>query len=332
MTHFERIQISAVFRAAIFVSVALTLGLIARSQLVTSSDLLATAVAIDLVVTLPVIYLLLIRKSSVPKTTVVPVFVACTLAASILLPDSQTEFLKIIATYAIPVAEVVVIGYLGFRIYRTRAAFLAEQGAGRDLMERLRNAFVRELKPEFVARAAAFEISTLILAFWGQRRPEGVTFTYHRRDSPRTLLGVFMGLLVAETAVVHILVAMWSPIVAWLATAASVYLLIQMIAHFRGVSSRPITVTKESLFIRCGILGDLEVDLKLVDSVKHISERGTGDIFELGTLGPLTQANVFIEFTRPVAVYKPFGSVSNVQRIAIAVDEPESLREILLRP
>src|SRR5690606_29276791 len=102
--------------------------------------------------------------------------------------------------------------YLGFRIYRTRAVFLEERAAGRDLIERLRRAFVREIKPAAIGRAAAFEIGTILLAIVGQSRPEGIPFTYHRRNSPRMLLGVFGALLVVETAVVHILLAMWSPL------------------------------------------------------------------------------------------------------------------------
>ena len=318
-------------KAAVFAALALGMGVVARSQFVASSEMLAVAVAIDMVVTLPVVYFLLIRTPSVPKITVIAVFFVCTLAASMLLPENETGFLDAVVTYAIPAAEIGVLGYLGFRVYRTRSAFLAERAAGRDMIERLRRAFVREIKPAAIARAAAFEIGTFLIATLGQRRPEGVAVTYHKRNSPRMLLGVFGGVLAVETAVVHILLAMWTPIAAWVATAGSAYLLIQMVAHFRALSCRPITLTEESLFIRCGILGDVEAGLDLIESVEPIGpmQDATGEVFELSPLGPFTQPNVLITFTHPVEVNRPYGLVSKAEKIRLAVDEPEAFSSML---
>src|SRR5690606_29263705 len=90
--------------------------------------------------------------------------------------------------------------------------------------------------------------------------------------------------------------------------------------------SRPITVTEDALFIRCGILGDIEAGRDLIGSVEPHGpmKDATDAVFELTPLGPFTQPNILITFTRPVEVNRPYGMVSKIEKIRLAVDEPEA--------
>ena len=66
---------------------------------------LSIGITIDLVLTIPVIYLVLIRKSSIPKTTVVPVMIVGMLIGSIILPEENQYYLELFKTCILPIVE-----------------------------------------------------------------------------------------------------------------------------------------------------------------------------------------------------------------------------------
>ncbi|HMQ03160.1 MAG TPA: hypothetical protein PKD26_04535 [Pyrinomonadaceae bacterium] len=317
------ISIRSAVKIAILLSLIGGIVLIARSQLVESSDLMATAVAIDFVVTIPLVYFLVIRRTTVPQISIVPVFLLSVLAAWVLVPDDGRFFLNAVIMYAVPAAELFVFAYLGYRVLRTRKAFLDEKAAGRDLMERLRGAFVKELKPPFVARAAAFELGVLIFAVFKWRAPKAAKFTYHRRNGAVTLLVVFLALLAVETAVVHLLLALWSSVAAWLATAMSFYLAIQMLAHLKALRLRPIELTDPELRLRCGILGDTVIMRKVIESAEPIVQTDDAvDGVDLVPLGGMSQPNVRLTLSEPTTLFGVYGSKRRGSIIRLCVDDP----------
>jgi hypothetical protein len=327
------ISIRSTIKIGIFLSIAVGVLAIANSSIIYAYPYIGTAVTIDLLFTLPAVYFLFIRRTSIPKISVVPVFLLCLLAASAVLPANDRVLFSIVATYGVPAVELFVLGYLGFRIYRTRRVYASETPAGRDLMERLRVAFTRELRPAIVARAAAFEVGVFILLLLKWRRPKGECHTYHRTNGPTLLLVVFLFLLAAETAVVHVLLDLWSSAAAWIATALSIYFAIQLVAHLKALCLRPIVVTGDELLLRCGILGDAAIRLSRIADVKTISnfsDDGPHSI-RVTPLGQLSQPNVRIELTDENVFYGIYGIEKRFRSIAFFVDDPVRLIEAMGR-
>lgn len=305
-------------------------GLIAISQssLAAADELVPTALAIDLMLTVPLIYFLMIRKTAVPKITAVPVFLACFLIASSVLPEG-VEFVGFAGLFLIPSLELGALAYLGYRIYRTQQAFRDEQLEGLDLMERLRNAFVRELKPAVVARAAAFEIGVLAYIMFVWRMPDGTSFSYHRQNGTRALLIILLFLLGVETIVLHLLLALLNEIVALIATALSIYFAMQVLAHLKAVSLRPIVVTDQDLFVRCGILGDVVIPRVNIDSVEPIIGITDTAAFDLLPIGKMSQPNVRLHLREPATVYGIYGLAKPVKRLQISVDDPAGFADAI---
>ena len=306
-------------------SAATGIVLIGQSSLVATHPLMATAVTIDLLFTIPIAYYFIIRKTSVPKITVVSVFFVCLLAAYAMVENEASGLLQAVTKFGVPAIELFVLGYLGFRIYRTRQAFADEAFSGRDLMERLRSAFVRELKPAAIARAAAFEVGTFIYAFIKWRRPAGIGFTYYKLNGSVSLLMVFLFLLTAETAVVHILLAMLSPTAAWIATAFSIYFAIQIVAHLKAMWMRLIVLTNDELLIRCGILGDAAIRLGNIIKIEKLPPGSDPTSIEvtMSPLGRLSKPNISLYLNEDASVYGVYGIEKRVSRIFFTVDEPD---------
>ncbi len=320
----------ASLKAGILFAILLSSILVARSSWITSDPMIGTAITIDLLFSIPIVYYFFIRHSAIPKITVVPVFGLGVISASLLLPEGERQLLDLAILYAVPLVEISVLGYLAYRVYRTRTAFMAEAGRGRDLMERLRAAFEREIKPPFVARIAAFELGLFYYSLfrWRPKR-DADSFTYHRKNGSILLLMVFLFLLMAETVVVHILAAQWNSVVAWVLTAASIYFGLQIVAHLKAMFVRPVQITDTELLIRCGAFGDTAIELDSIRNIRvgaAISEAG---VIKLGALGDLSEANMTLDLDRDATLNGYYGLAKTFQSISFFVDEPALLADRL---
>lgn len=313
-------------KVAVLVSILGGLIAISQSSLLAADEFIPIALAFDLLISIPVIYFLMIRKTAVPRITVVPVFFACFLIASAVLPEG-IAFLGYAGLILIPAVELVGITYLGFRIYRTRRAYLGENDTRLDTIERLRRAFEREMKPVAVARVAAFEIGVIAYLLFIWRKPAGTSFSYHRLNGAQVLLTVLLFVLVVETIGLHLLLSLWSDTVAWVATALSIYLTIQIVAHLKAVSLRPIVVTDRAVLIRCGILGDAAIPRRIVESAEAINGTDETPAFDLLPLGVMSQPNVSLNLREPVAVYGIYGIKNDATVLRISVDDPTTFIE-----
>jgi len=91
---------------------------IAKSQLfINNSNNLATGITFDLLLTVPFIYFLLIRKTNIPKTTVIPFLILGIVISSIILPSENQYYLNLFKTWVLPIVE---ISILSFVIYNVR--------------------------------------------------------------------------------------------------------------------------------------------------------------------------------------------------------------------
>ncbi|MEM6687663.1 MAG: hypothetical protein AAF617_17935, partial [Bacteroidota bacterium] len=79
------------------------------------------AVSADLLLTIPIVYFLLIRKTSIPKTTVVPVMLIGLLIGLYTLPEANQTYMQLFKTWFVPVIE---IGVASFIIYKVRKAIV----------------------------------------------------------------------------------------------------------------------------------------------------------------------------------------------------------------
>jgi len=60
-----------------------------KSSILPQNSAIGLAITLDLLLTVPLVYFLLIRKSNIPKTTVVPVMIVGLLIGSTLLPAAR---------------------------------------------------------------------------------------------------------------------------------------------------------------------------------------------------------------------------------------------------
>lgn len=310
-------------KIALFLGVASFAFALSASRSAACEPLVATGVALDLIITLPTIYFFLIRRTSIPKITVVPLFGGSVTAAYFIVPASGQVVVSAALAYAIPAVELLAFGYIVLRLGRIVRAYRNVADEGADIVERLRTALSKELEPAALARAVAFETACVLFAVGKWRRPSGCQqFTYHR--GAMAVLAAFLFLLAAESLVVHTVISIWSPIAAWIVTAVSLYFGVQLFGHLKAVLLRRLILTGDHLLLRGGLLADCQIAL---DQILEVARSETAVPAEepsvmITPVGRMLRPNVRLNLASSATVYGIYGIPKAASSIEIYVDEP----------
>ena len=326
---------SSIFQAANFLKAAVLLSIIAvcfavsRSSLIVSHPQINLGITLDLTLTLPFAYLFFIRKTKISKLTAIPVFIFGLFFASFILPQ-ENSLLHILRLFVFPALEIGVLGFAGYTIFRARKTYKSFDEKNSDTMENLRQTLAVEFPSPALGRAAAFEIAVLYYAFfkWRGEKPEENLFTYHRETGVLALLSIFIFLVLAETVALHLIIANWNAVAAWILTALSVYFALQIFAHGKAVLLRPIKLGENDIMVRCGIIGDAQIayeKIKEIETIKPPFEDET-DAIKLTAARKLTAPNVKITLREAEILNGFYGVEKKFKTILLAVDQAEKFK------
>jgi hypothetical protein len=318
-----------ILKVAFLVSIVTVSIFVVQNSFLISQPLMASAITFDLVITLPIAYWFFVRKTKISRLTVGAFVTFGIILASVILPADNRQFLNYLTYFVFPVAELGLLAYAGFIIYRARKTYESLIKNRKDFLEVLRMTLLAHFPSSILAKAVSFEIAGFYYAFfsWKSRRGERL-FTYHKNNGTSALLLVLGFIIAVETLVLHILIAQWSVIVAWVLSAFSIYFLFQIFAHGKAIFVRPIEITDDKLFIRCGLLGDAEIDLENIESVENTappSEMEKSSI-PLSPLGKFALCNVKISLRKENVLNGIYGKHKSFETIYLTIDESEKFK------
>lgn len=298
----------------------------------TTTSSLSLGITADVVLTIPLIYWLLIRKTRIPNITVVPVLLLGVLGASALLPESEQSYLRMVRNWVIPVVELGVLSFVGFKVYKATRTFSEIGAQEADFFTALQQT-CQKLVPGRVANLLAMEIAVLYYGFlnWKKPRQASNTFSYHKKSSASAILLLLIIMVGVETFAIHILVAKWSHTAAWILSAISIYTGFQLLGFARSLRQRPVVLEQDKLLLRYGILSQAELDLSNIASVELFRkpiEKGDG-ILKLSPLGELDAHNLLIKLHEPVRVQGLYGMKKTASQIALYIDEKDNFKALL---
>jgi len=129
-------------------------------------DQLSTAVTLDLTITAPLLYFLVIRRTQVSKMTVVRVFIAGLLLAGCLLYNKPHFLLSLLKTWVAPLAEGALLFLIAKKIYRaSRSAKKGRKEEREDVLSRCRVMWTEVTGNERAGGILASEMAVLYYAF-----------------------------------------------------------------------------------------------------------------------------------------------------------------------
>lgn len=295
-------------------------------------DLMAMASTIDLTLIIPLIYFLCIRKSSIPKITVLPVFVLSMVLASQLIPSDYQQTLTYIQ-YLVPLIELFVIGFIIYNVRKTVKAYDQEKkGKKRQgFLETVSEATEKAYGEGVFANVFAMEISVFHYAIIGWNpqieAPKGERFTYHKESGYFAFLGVVLFALVAETAIFHLLLMQWSNVAAWILTGLSIYSVFFVLGDFNAIRKRPMYFREDGLMVRIGLRWRVFIPFSEIESVElRIPDKNKEEFANFIVVG---EANTLINLRSEVTAKGLYGFKKTFSKLALNMDDRQDFQRQL---
>ncbi|MCA1654036.1 MAG: hypothetical protein ABR588_00305 [Sphingomicrobium sp.] len=143
-------------------------------------------------------------------------------------------------------------------------------------------------------------------------------FDCHRGITP--LLWAFAALATTELLVVHLVLSLRWPRLAWGLTLITVISLVWLVHWIGSFRRRPHELGSDSIRLRCGTLREIELPLNRISQVRSSWSAGEHRGSGVANLVPIAYPNRLFDLDPPIR-----GPRGSMHRVAVRVDEPEKL-------
>ncbi len=308
----------------------LSMILIARSSIFNLySNKLTLGVTLDLLLTIPLVYFLLIRNTSIPKTTTVPLMIFGLIIGSIILPSENQYYLNLFKTWVFPVIEIVVISFIIFNVRKTIKKLKRNKAFAFDFFSTLKET-CNEILPKRVVMPVVTEIAVFYYGFiyWKKRDLNKNEFSYHKNSGTISLLVAIIFIIGIETVAFHFLLLKWSDTAAWVLTFLSIYSAIQIFGFLKSIIKRPISIEDNKLKLRYGILSEVSINLNEIESLVLTSKEieFNKKTRKLSPFGELESHNVVIRLKKENTLCGLYGIKRKFTTLAFYIDNKEEFK------
>ncbi len=334
MTRSKLLNLQPYLIAIPFLMILLIAG-ISRSIYISESGM-PQAILIDLLVVIPFVYFLVIRNREIPNITVVPFSIACLYLAAYLLPESEQELISQLKPIWISIAETGVVAFVIWNIIKIRRFYSQHNNPNIETRTMILNA-VNEVIPGLPGTLIATEFLSFYYTFIAWKKParpdnKAGEFSVHRQSQSAPLYVIILFILVAETFILHILLAHWSNTVAWILTLTSVYAFFQVTGMLSSIRQNLIKLKEDSLMIAYGIAAECPVAYSNIDEIHTYSLEPESLIAKgvrMTFLGNIEPVNATIELKEEVDVTLIYGRRKKSRIIHFYVDDPADFKASL---
>lgn len=295
-----------------------------------NANQLAPAIIADLLLTAPFIYFLLIRKTTIPKTTVVPFIILGLVVGYSILPEENQNYLNLFKSWVLPVIELAVLAYIIYNVRKAVKRFKANYNEDTlDVFTTLKTT-CRDILPKPTAHLMATEIAIIYYGFikWKKRQLNTNEFSYHKNTGTLSLLVALIFIIVVETTTLHIIIGKSNIILAWVLTALSIYSILQIFGFLKSMLFRPYELNDSELILRYGIMAETLIPLKDISSVTLSSKdiETNNDTRKLSFLGELEAHNVVISLKKEQTLIGLYGIKRTYKVLALHVDNKSDFK------
>lgn len=320
-----------IFIVGIPVLIIVSMIWIAQSSFFKSApDTLAIGITADLLLTVPFVYFLLIRKTKIPKTTIVPFLILGMIICSIILPSENQYYLSLFKTWIFPVIELSIISFVIYKVRKAILSYKEKKNTTTDFFTTLKNTCY-EILPKGAVIPVVTEIAVFYYGFiyWKKRPLKENEFSYHKESGTLSLLAAIICIIAIETVAFHALLVKWNLIVAWIFTGLSIYSGFQLFGFLKSILKRPIAIQEGKLYLRYGIMNETTIDLK---DIKHIELSSKELEFDkttrkLSFLGALESHNVILTLHKEHALTGLYGIQKTYTTLALHIDTKEQFKK-----
>lgn len=293
---------------------------------------LSAAVTTDILLTIPLTYALLIRKTNISKLTILPLLMVGILLASYLIPSANQQWLHWFKLYFFPLIEFTSLTLALRKFLAVRRQFSLSRVSQTDFFDMLKNACFAA-RPHAVAAVLVSEISVIYygVIHWKTRRLSANEFTYHKNSGSPALLHCMVFLILIESAAMHLLLTRWSSTAAWIMSGTSLYTALQFFGYAKSLTKRFISIEGHQLTIRYGIMAQTHIHVGHIARIELSARDVTPDVNtrKLSPLGQLESHNVVLHLNRNHVLHGLFGKRYNFRTLLLHVDDQQRFKASL---
>lgn len=289
-----------------------------------NSDLFSFSITFDLFVSIPVVYYLLVRKTTISNKSISVILTLNLIVAGYILPKQNQYYLDIFKNWFAPIIELFIIGFLIYNVRNIIDKSKKQNNKNADFFTVLKKV-TSELVPSKISIALATEIAVFYYGFlnWKKRILKNNEFSYHKESGAITVLITFMFSGVIEIFVLHKLLLKWSSTAAWILTAISLYTVIQIYGILRSLPKRPFLIEKNGIYLRYGILSETYIFFKNIESIELFSKdiEKNDKIRNLSPFGKMEGHNIRIKLKEENVLYSLYGIKREYHTLLFFVDK-----------
>ncbi len=298
----------------------------------TNTEFISLGITADLLLTVPLVYFLLIRKTNIPKTTVIPFLIIGIIVCSYIIPTENQYYLSLFKTWVFPVVEMCVLAYVIYNVRKGIKRYKSNRAQSFDFFSTLKTT-CHELLPKLAAKAVAMEISVFYYGFiyWKKRKLASNEFSYHKDSGTITILIAVIGIVAIETVGFHVFISRWSETAAWIFTFISIYSGIQIFGFMKSMLKRPISIENNQLHLRYGIMSETTIDIENIESIELSSSDFKTDTEsrKLSVLGDIENHNLIIRLKEENILKGLYGIKRTYKNLALHVDDKKEFKKRL---
>lgn len=286
----------------------------------TREALVGFAYPLDCMVVLPALfYLLVIRRNGLSPLFVLPVMWAGAALTTFFAQGSNMTLIAALGVCALAVEVTIAIRELSKAV----KSFVQAKSLSSDAEDWFFAPLMQMTGNRRASKLASNELTMFYYVFFSWKRtgdsPQGETFTYHKDSGYTAAIAGMMLAIPVEMVVMHMLVAQWNDVAAWILTITSLYTILWLLADCRASVLKPIVVEEGMLKIRSGMR--IKADVALSTVAAYQKEAPEGDKKRQLNLGVMGSASGWIIFTEPVMIETAFGGMKEVDAIGVAIDD-----------
>lgn len=286
-------------------------------------------VAVDLLVLLPVAYLLIFRPPfRKALVALLALLLLGILVGSVLVPDEskvlwrQLDDIRWIYLVALICSQAALIGLVLVDIAKARNSTNLEQAVHDAIERRTGSGGVSEL----------LKADARVWLYLFVRKPQrlqfdGMPFYARDFDSNASSMQAFLILVALEVPIAHVIIHLFSPAVAVVVTSLSLYGLVFLCADYRATLLRPTTFGSTQLHIRHGVLGSLTLNYRDIERVAQATGRPRRAVRRMRFVG-MGNANTLIVLRDGATPLALLGA-KELKEIYIGIDDAGRFQEQL---
>jgi len=287
---------------------------------------LSIGITLDLILIIPFVYYLLIRKKAIPKITILTMFIIGLIVSTLVIPVEYQKGLSLVKTFVLPIIELAILYIV---ITKTRAIIRSYKNQKRgelDFYDALKIA-VEEVVPAKLSSLVVTEIAVIYYGFfsWKKRELNTNEYSYHKKSTSVSILLGFILLILIEIITLHHLLSMWSLIAAWVLTFLSIYTCFQMMALLKSLSKRPFFIDEanQQLVLRYGFFSEAVIPFLEIKKISIYEKEISDDksITSFSPFGKLEGVNMLIELFNKTEFNSFYGFKKKYTSLAFFVDE-----------